>query len=595
MTCTPERPQNRARLLCTLAAGLLVLAGASQAAPPESAEALIARARDALARGDGIDAEVRLKQAQSVGASREAIAARMGEAMLDQDQPAKAREWLGPGKFAPADAAYGFRMLGRLERLSGNLPAAGRAYDRAIGLAPKDPLLWVDVGYLRYAGGEHLLALDAANYALQLDPGNVRALEFRGRIVRDQWGLEAALPWFEAALERDPDDIAVLGDYAETLGDIGRAGDMLAVTRKMLTLDGGNAKALLLQATLAARAGNGSLARALLNKAGKKLDGVPARMLLDGVIELSSGNNLLAVQALDRLASLQPANPHAQALLAKATYASGDFKGVVRRFGPLAARGDASPYLLTVVARAHEVLGQRDLAAPLLQRAAEATDRPFRPVPENLPIGAMLAEQDNSAAEATAERLRAISPGSADAQAQAGDVQLTLGRAAAAVERYRLVARVRMPESLLSRLVAALGLAGQGNAAAVLVETSLAQTPSSRVAARLAAGHAAGQGDWPRAAQLLDHLRQSGGARDVRLLADLALAQLRDGDAETAEKTAREAYRLQPANPAAATAWGMSLARLKQRPEDARALLDKARAIGGDNPLLAEARKLLVG
>lgn len=438
-----------------------------------------------------------------------------------------------------------------------------------------------------------MLALDAADYALRLDPANVRALEFRGRFVRDQWGMEAALPWFEAALAREPGDLSVLGEYAATLGDLGRAIEMLAVTRKMLELDGGNAKAMLLQATLAARAGDASLARSLLNKTGRKLEGIPAKMLLDGVIELRSGNNVLAVQALDRLAKLQPGNPHARMLLARALYGSGDYKGVIQQFGPLAARSDASAYLLTVVARAHEVLGQRELAAPLLQRAANSNDRPFRPVPENLPIGAMLAAQNLGGAEGLAERLRAIAPGSADTQAQAGDVQLTLGRGAAAAERYRLAARVRMPESLLLRLAAALSVAGQGQAAAKLAESYLAQTASSRIAERLSAGHAAAEGDWGRAAQLLDHLRQSGSGQDVRLLADLSLAQLRNGDAEAAEGTAREAYRLQPANPAAAAAWGMALAKLKQRPDDARALLAKAKATGGNNPLLAETLKLL--
>jgi cellulose synthase operon protein C len=93
--------------------------------------------------------------------------------------------------------------------------------------------------------------------------------------------------------------------------------------------------------------------------------------------------------------------------------------------------------------------------------------------------------------------------------------------------------------------------------------------------------------------QLLDAPRQSGSGRDARLLADLSLAQLRSEDAEAAEATAREAYRLQPANPAASAAWGIALATLNQQPELARGLLDKAKALMGDNPMLAEARKQL--
>jgi Flp pilus assembly protein TadD len=159
-------------------------------------------------------------------------------------------------------------------------------------------------------------------------------------------------------------------------------------------------------------------------------------------------------------------------------------------------------------------------------------------------------------------------------------VQLLQGNGAAAVVRYRLASRVRMPDSLLQRMVSAMILSGQQRDAAALIEAYLLQTPSSPVAVRLAASLAAGQGDWTRARQLLQFLRDNGSAKDVHLLADLSQAQLRSGDAETAEVTAREAYRLQPSNPFASRAWGVCLNALKQRPADARALLAKAQVMG---------------
>ena len=580
MICMARRKHTRA-LLPFLAAGLLALAGTGAATPSPQAAALIAKARDAIARGDGLGAELHLKSALTAGASREDVAARMGEAFVYQGKRDKAREWLEPGRFAPDEAAHGFHLLGLLEHGEGKLPAAARAYDRAIALAPKAVSLWVNVGYLRYASGDHIKAIEAADLALSLDPNNVRALEFRGLIVRDQYGLAAALPWLEAALAQAPDDRSVLGEQAATLGDLGRAREMLGVTRKLLARDSRNARGLLLQAQLAARAGDNSLARSLLNKTGDQHKNLPAKMLLSGILELRSHNNFLAIEALEPLVARQPGNVQAQELLANAYYASGDAKSVVRRFAGLAARSDASPYLMTLVARAYEVLGERALAVPLLERATRSGDRPFAAVPENQPIGSLLAARNFGAAEAAAERMRAASPGSADAQALAGDVQLLLGRGAAAAERYRLASRVRMPETLLQRMVAALAMAGRLQEAAALTEAYLLQTPSSPVAVRLAASLAAGQGDWQRAQQLLEYLRQNGSARDVRLLADLSQAQLRGGDAEKAEATAREAYRLQPSNPLAAWAWGNCLNALKQRPDDAKALLAKAKAPSG--------------
>jgi len=551
---------------------------------------LIERARADLSRGDGIAAEVDLRKALDAGAPKEAVAASMGEAMLDQGERGKAREWLEPGQFAPEEA-----LLGRLERLDGNLVAAGHAYDRALAINDKDAGLWVDIGRLRYAGGEHMQAIEAADHALSLDPASAPALEFRAEIVRDQFGLLAALPWFEAALAHDPNELQALGEYAATLGDLGRAKDMLAVTRHMLELNSRNPQALYLQAVLAARADDNGLSRSLFDKIGDRFDNVPGAMLLDSVLNLRSGNFLLAAETLEKLAARQPGNMRAQELLAAAYYGAGSYSEVVRRFDPLAGDGAASPYLLTTVARAHEMLGERDRAAPLLDRAANLNDRATAAVSIGSELGGMLSRNNLAEAEAAAEQRRTASPGNADAQALAGDVQLARSSAPAALDRYRLAAKVRVSDSLMERIAVALAQAGQGDAAAALVESHLAQNPSSRTARRLVAALAARQGDWARAAQLLANLRDSTGGGDVRLLADLSLAQVRSGNAGEAEKTAAEAYRLQPASAVTAQAWGMALVALKQRPQDARALLDKARAIAGDNPMLAEARSQLGG
>lgn len=104
----------------------LALAAPAQGMP-ERARAVIAAARADLARGDGIAAEVRLRRAMQLGADRAAVAARMGEALIDQNDLPKAREWLGPGRFESQEALHGWRMIGLLERREGNLAAAGRA------------------------------------------------------------------------------------------------------------------------------------------------------------------------------------------------------------------------------------------------------------------------------------------------------------------------------------------------------------------------------------------------------------------------------------------------------------------------------------
>lgn len=560
MTSTPDRVGRLTALTAGLAVALIATGLA--AASPEAAK-FMASAQVALERNDGIAAEADLNRALEAGAKRDEIAAAMGEALMKQGAPDKARDWLAPGQFASGQESYGWRMLGRLERSEGNLPAAGQAYDRALQYAPNDGQLWVDIGRLRYAGGEQVQAVAAADHALELDPGNPRTLEFRGQLIRDQYGLTAALPWFEAGLKRKPDDLALLGEQAATLGELGRAKAMLAVTRRMLELDPGNPRALYLQAVLAARAGKMDLARVLLGRTGNRIAGVPAAMLLRGVLELEAGNPNLAIDVLDRLVKMQPANGSARLLLARAAAVAEDRAQLFAAFPDEVA---ASPYLLTLQARAQEDQGKRDLAAALLTRAAVSPATQPRPLGERgdaivlasdwaeTPgrIGAgvpyvrkLLGSGNLALAGQAAERLRAANPGSADTQAIAGDVRLIQNDPAGALERYRIAATVRVTSDLVGRMALALDRAGQSAAADGLVETHLAASPADDRLNRLAARRAAKRGDWERSRALLEYLAICA-PRDPGVLAALAEARLRTGDKAGGEQAAASAYALRP-------------------------------------------------
>lgn len=597
----------------------LVLAGALAGAAP-----LLARvepgamnpAKAALQRGDGIAGEVALRKVLAAGATRADVAARMGEALILQGDLVKARDWLGPGQFAPGEEGHGWRMLGMLERLDGNLPAAGQAYDKALGFAPKDPLLWVDIGRLRYVGGQQVQALDAAQRALAAAPDNPRALEFRAQLLRDQRGWDAALPLYEQALEQAPNDLSLLGGYAATLGEAGRGAEMLAVTRKMIGIAPKHPLAWYLQAVLAARAGKVDLARRLLERTGTRLQDVPAGLLLRGVLELEAGNANVAAGLLERLYERQGANQRLQLLYARTLYESNDFNKLHERFDPLASRPDAPAYLLELIGRAYEEQGDRLAAAPFLDRAAAATTPAIVPIPEPDPIGvlavrwtdapgvpatavpyarSLLAAGNIAGAQGVAARFRELHPGSAEALALYGDVAMAAGQAGAAIDAYQLAAAVRFPDALLLRLGEAFDKAGRGADAVPVAARYLAAFPGSRMAARMVAGHRAFADDWGAARTLLENLRRRGGGRDVRLLADLSLAQLRTGDTAAALATAQQAHALQPASGVAAQALGMALAFAGQDAPRAAALLDKAQVLNGANPLLAEARRKLNG
>jgi tetratricopeptide (TPR) repeat protein len=135
-------------------------------------------------------------------------------------------------------------------------------------IVPDDPDLWVAIASLRFTGGEQEQAIEASEKAVVLDPKNPRAPALRGLLIREQYGLAASLPWFEAALKNHPDDPPLLDAYASTLGDLGQYRAMLIVCRKLAEVDPKNPRPFLLQAVLAARAGQTNLARSILQRTG---------------------------------------------------------------------------------------------------------------------------------------------------------------------------------------------------------------------------------------------------------------------------------------------------------------------------------------
>lgn len=594
MTCRPDKV-----LLA------LLLAGAALPALAGSADDPLADAAAAIREGDGVSAEVAARRALAEGKPHSAVDAYLGEAALLQKDYDGARRWLGPMQFDAASAQRGFYALGRLELIQANYAAAATDFDHALQAGPPDARLWVDIGRMRYAGGEQHLAADAVNRALTIDPREPRALAFQADLIRDSQGFVAALPWFERALQLAPNDLDLMGEYAATLGEAGRYGDMLEVARAMVKLDRTDPRAYFLQAVLAARAANDELARRLLWRTNGEYDDTPAGLLLQGVLEYRDGSTGLAVNKFDDLAQRQPDNELAARLLARALLADGDASEVVARFAAGAARPEASPYMLTIVARAYEQLDRRDLAAPLLDRAAQAADTGVKPLPLSndgalaiyrlgdddptsgdvaMPtLRRMLTAGQRAEAAAYAARLRARYPNSSDIEVLVGDSQLLGGNAEAALASYRAAAQVRWTASLAKRIAAAEVRLGRPDAAEAELRAYLAQHPQAREIAALLGRAAAVEGDWPRATALLGHAaRLPGGGSDPQVLAELAGVWVHTGNAAAALASAQRAYALQRTSPKATAALAAALEASGRPANAAEALFAKARSIGAE-------------
>lgn len=573
-------------------------------AAAEPAGAQLALARAAIEEEDGAGAEAALQRAAAAGAPAARLHSLRAAALLLQDDAdgALAETDRVPRSLAAAadaaaaaEARFADRVRARALDARDDPAGAERLLSGVLATAPGETGAWVDLGRVRFGRGDLGGAEAAAARALALDRGSPAALTLEADMVASRYGPAAALPWYAAALGRDPDLVPALLPEAAALGEIGRAREALATARRVLALRPASRQPRYLMAVIAARAGNVGLARRLLQGMDDAADAVPGVLLLGGWLAQAEGHDAIAIAKWQRLLGDQPMNVALRRLLAVALTRAGDARGALETLAPLVQRGDADSESLELAARAARALGDPraamlhdraigtargvstafagDGVAALSAAAASAPDDPLAAVAL---VSGLIASGDTAGAVARARGLAQASPGAAPAQLALGDALIAAGRVGEAASVYARAADLRFDEPAMLRLVDALGRAGRAGEAARAVGLYLSQNPLSLIARRLAGHWRAAAGD-PRAAATLEAVRRDVGNRDAALLADLAIAWTK-GDVRRARVFAAAAYRLAPMNRGIVLVYATVLTRAGDA-EGARQLLAKDKAL----------------
>ncbi|MES1996448.1 MAG: tetratricopeptide repeat protein [Pseudomonadota bacterium] len=554
-------------------------------------------ARSFLAIGDGVAAEGELGRARDAGFDPARAHQLYAHAWLLQGDANRALT--EAAKAGAPYSGYAIRIGARALAAQGDVAGAQAALSTLLADAPKDSFAWSDLGRIKYQAGDIAGAIESAQRAVDLDADNVEAITLRGELVRGQYGLIAALPWFENALGHDAYYHPALIEYAATLGDVGRYTDMLAATRKALAARPGSPQALYLQAVLAARAGKDDLARTLLARTGGQLNAMPGARLLSGTLAYKAGAYQQAIDDWRVLVGQQPTNITARRLLGAALLRSGDPQGALDVLRPVALRADADSYTLALVARAFEQTGERDWAAKYLDRSAlpsavgsapfgiddglsalndAASAAPAEPVAQLTLIRGLIEAGDTAAALAKAQALVRLTPGAPPAYLALGDTLMAVNRYGDAADAYRHAADLRFDEPTLLRVVDALDHANRHAEAGKVLALFASQNPQNIAARRLIGHWQIAAQDWDAAIDTLEELRGRIGDRDTALLAELSYAYTGAGDADTGTIYGKAAYALAPMNPAASDAYGWALYQ-QGKSEPALQLLEKAASI----------------
>lgn len=582
----------------------------------KDAELRIAHARMLVSLGDGVDAEAEIRKAQELGYPADKARYLLGHAILLQNEPERALKELQAGPVADAYIAEAHRISGNAYLELGDFDGSRNSFDLSIKKQPRNSMLWADIARFRNSNADLGGAIQAIDTALNINRNNVDALFIKANLIRDKDGLIPSLIWYERVIEASPNHLGALLEYAATLGDIGRYEDMLAVTRSVLRIDKTNARAFLLQATMAARARHYNLAKTLLFKVGNKLESVPAYLLVSAAVEYELGNYNIAVNHAAKLLNVQPDNFTARRILAAATYGAQDAQESWDIISPILNRPDTDSWSIMLGGLAMEDQSKWKEAVPILTRATNfrrgaaiafgesdsaailAADAAANPLNARIVIPYIRSQVNlgrTAAALTAAQRLQRANMGVPEAHMLVGDIELSANRYAQAVKDYEKSASLRFGEAAALRLANAYSAKGDSAAAERTLERFVQSNPSNIPTQRALASIYGERKDWSKAVASLEMLRERLGNSDALLLTELGWAKMGMGKPKEAVVYFRHAYAIQPMNPNITHGLGWSILRAGYSRTIALDLLEKSAIMQPNNTVyqerLAQARK----
>jgi len=173
---------------------------------------------DRLLSRDDLDSSGQLllgKTLFSLGRYVEA-ASRFDNVLLSDEKRLEPRYWLARGDMKLADASLGrlvqyfpaswraHEFIGISDQLRDLDDDAIREFQAAAKTHPDDPELHQRLGELFYTKKSFARAEEELRKAIELDPGHTRSLYLLGRVYLEQHQTAQSVPYFQAALQRNP-------------------------------------------------------------------------------------------------------------------------------------------------------------------------------------------------------------------------------------------------------------------------------------------------------------------------------------------------------------------------------------------------------
>jgi cellulose synthase operon protein C len=325
------------------------------AAAPKDPRIRVLQAKTYLGMQLGIAAQTAVESARQSGANRDETRPLMAEAMVQQRRFADALTEASAGSTIPD-------QIGESARVRGLAYLGLKQYDKAsneLQLAertdPRSVTTKLDLAKL-YSVQRNIAKSEASvDAALQLQPRNIRALLIKGDITRSKpdGGMTKALPYFEQALQIDPQSMEGLIERAATYTDLRREPEAMADIGKLMKMAPEHPVALYLQAVMATRKQRFQDAGALMSRTKGALDTFPPALMLQGLISYETGNMEQATAYMSKVLEAAPNSVIARRLMGAALLRRGNPDEAINMLKPLFDTGQADSRLLALMGSAY--------------------------------------------------------------------------------------------------------------------------------------------------------------------------------------------------------------------------------------------------
>ncbi len=324
-----------------------------------------------LQSGDPVGAEVELRKAMDAKYSADQVVPMLAHALLASGQAKKLLSELKTDQLATPDAKVDLQTsIASAQAATGQLDKARAAIDVALGIKPDYAPTMIVKARLMASDNDLPGALNLLEAVLAKDPKNHDAWKFKGDVLGFQKDAEGALAAYRKALDAKPDSVGAHAAIFAILVKQNKLDEADAQLQAMKKILPKNPATLMTEAEYLYQKKDFKRAQEVSQDLLKVAPNDPRVLLVAGAIQFQLNSMVQAEDFLSRALKLSPGATLARRMLTTIYLRTGQPARALTMLEPMLAQGDNSPTLLSLAGETYLQNGNPQKAEEYFARAS---------------------------------------------------------------------------------------------------------------------------------------------------------------------------------------------------------------------------------